>query len=123
MNLELIKIIDKIIENKYPKNNHKKFYSNEYYLINIFEMLNDINKWETLAKLKSYIPISINNKVAKSHYDAIRKKIIKWSRDGIFKSAFNECINLKSVNKDIENKRYYLLDNARVHKTKNFLLI
>ena len=102
MNLELIRIINKIIEDKYPKNNHKKFYSNEYYLINIFEMLNDINKWETLAKLKSYIPVSINNKVAKTHYDTIRKKFIKWSKDGIFKTAFNECINLKSVNKDIE---------------------
>ena len=102
MDLELIKIIDKIIEDKYPKNNHKKFYSNEYYLINIFEMLNDINKWETLSKLKSYIPVSINNKVAKTHYDTIRKKFIKWSKDGIFKTAFDECINLKSVNKDIE---------------------
>ena len=44
MNLELIKIFNKIIDNKYCKNNHKKFYSNEYYLINIFDMLNNINK-------------------------------------------------------------------------------
>ena len=63
MDLELIKIINKIIEDKYPKNNHKKFYSNEYYLINIFEMLNDINKWETLTKLKSYNPVFINKKL------------------------------------------------------------
>jgi len=92
MDLELIKIINKIIEDKYPKNNHKKFYSNEYYLINIFEMLNDINKWETLTKLKSYNPVFINKKVAKTHYDTIRKKFIKWAKDGIFKTAFDECI-------------------------------
>jgi hypothetical protein len=102
MDKKLIEIFDKIIVNKYSNNNHKKFYSNEYYLINIFEMINDINKWETLTKLKSYKPILINNKLAKSHYDTIRKKFIKWCRDGIFKLAFDECMNLKSVNKDIE---------------------
>ncbi len=37
-------------------------------------MLNDVNKWETLTKLKSYKPININNKIPKSHYDTIRKK-------------------------------------------------
>ena len=102
MDKKLIEIFDKIIVNKYSNNNHKKFYSNEYYLINIFEMIKDINKWETLTKLKSYKPILINNKLAKSHYDTIRKKFIKWCRDGIFKLAFDECMNLKSVNKDIE---------------------
>ncbi len=45
MDTELIKIFDKIIDNKYPINKHKKYYSNEYYLKNIFELLNDINKW------------------------------------------------------------------------------
>ena len=43
MDSELIKIFNKIIDNKYPKNNHKKFYSNEYYLTNIFLMLNELN--------------------------------------------------------------------------------
>ena len=102
MDTELIKIFNKIIDETYPKNNHKKYYSNEYYLVNIFQMLNDINKWETLKKLKSYEPININNKIAKSHYDTIRKKFIKWCKDGIFKKAFDECINLKSINNDIE---------------------
>ena len=65
-------------------------------------MLNDINKWKTLIKLKSYEPVNINNKVAKSHYDTIRKKFVKWSNDGIFKLAFDECMNLKNVNNNIE---------------------
>ena len=102
MDIKLIEIFNKIINDRYKMNKHKKYYSNEYYLINIFEMLNDINKWKTLNKLKSYEPVLINNKLAKSHYDTIRKKFIKWSNDGIFKSAFEECINLNSVNNDIE---------------------
>jgi len=101
MDTKLIEILNKIINNKY-NNNHKKYYSNEYYLINIFEMLNDINKWKTLSKLKSFEPVLINNKLAKTHYDTIRKKFIKWSNDGIFKLAFVECLNLKSINSDIE---------------------
>ena len=102
MDLELIKILSKIIDNKYCKNNHKKYYSNEYYLINIFEMLNDVNKWKTLNKLKSFEPVNINNKIAKNHHDTIRKKFLKWCKDGIFKLAFDECINLKSINNNIE---------------------
>ena len=102
MDIELIKIFNKIIDNKYKVTKHKKYYSNEYYLTNIFEMLNDINKWKTLIKLKSYEPVNINNKVAKSHYDTIRKKFVKWTNDGIFKLAFNECLNLKNVNNNIQ---------------------
>ena len=37
-------------------------------------MLNDINKWETLKKLKSYNPVIINGKESKNHYSTIRKK-------------------------------------------------
>lgn len=103
MDNKLIEIFNKIINDKYKPNKHKKYYSNEYYLINIFEMLNDINKWKSLTKLKTYNPILINNNnKSKSHYDTIRKKFIKWSKDNIFKLAFQECINLKSINRDIE---------------------
>ena len=114
MDLKLIEIFTKIIDNKYKVNKHKKYYSNEYYLKNIFLMLNDINKWivhlqmaiwlcqKTLIKLKSYEPVLINNKIAKSHFDTIRKKFVKWVNDGIFKLAFDECMNLKNINKNVE---------------------
>jgi hypothetical protein len=95
MDLELIKILSKIIDNKYCKNNHKKYYSNEYYFINIFEMLNDINKWKTLNKLKSFEPVNINNKIAKNHHDTIKKKFLKWCKDGIFKLAFESIHQFK----------------------------
>ena len=101
MDKKIIKILDKIITKKYKKTKHKTYYSNEYYLINIFEMLNDINKWETLKKLKTYNPIMINGKEAKSHYETIRKKFNKWSNDGIFEMGFEECINLKNINKSM----------------------
>ena len=102
MNTQLISIFNEVINDKYSKTKHKTYYSNEYYLTNIFEMLNDINKWETLVKLKTYNPVSINNKIATTHYSTIRKKFNKWSNDGIFESAFNKCINLEKINKDIK---------------------
>ena len=102
MDLKLIEIFTKIIDNKYRVNKHKKYYSNEYYLKNIFLMLNDINKWKTLIKLKSYEPVLINDKIAKSYFDTIRKKFVKWVNDGIFKLAFDECMNLKNINKNVE---------------------
>ena len=102
MDKRLIQIFDKIITDKYTKTIHKTYYSNEYYLTNIFEMLNDINRWETLKKLKTYNPLIINGKEAKSHYETIRKKFNKWSNDGIFEMAFEECINYNKINKSIE---------------------
>ena len=102
MDKRLIQIFDKIITDKYTKTKHKTYYSNEYYLTNIFEMLNDINRWETLKKLKTYNPLIINGKEAKSHYETIRKKFNKWSNDGIFEMAFEECINYNKINKSIE---------------------
>jgi len=102
MDTELINIFNEVIDNKYNKTKHKTYYSNEYYLTNIFEMLNDINKWETLKKLKTYNPVIINNKIASTHYSTIRKKFNKWSNDGIFESAFSKCINLTKKNLDIK---------------------
>ena len=102
MDKKLIQIFDKILTNKYTKTRHKTYYSNEYYLTNIFEMLNDVNRWETLKKLKTYNPLIINDKEAKSHYNTIRKKFNKWSNDGIFEMAFEECINYNKINKSIE---------------------
>lgn len=102
MDQQLIDIFNKVIEKKYKKTNHKIYYSNEYYLTNIFEMLNDINKWETLTKLKSYNPVIINGKESKNHYDTIRKKFNKWCDDGIFETAFIECIDKTKINQSIK---------------------
>jgi len=57
---------------------------------------------KTLIKLKSYEPVLIKDKIAKSHFDTIRKKFVKWVNDGIFKLAFDECMNLKNINSIIE---------------------
>ena len=73
INKEIIKILDKIITNKYnyKTKNYKRVYTNEYYLLNIFEMLNDINKWETLKKFKTYNPFLYNYIESKYHYKVI----------------------------------------------------
>ena len=65
-------------------------------------MLNDINKWETLKKLKTYNPCLYNDKEAKYHYKVIQNKFIKWCKDCIFKTAFDNLINTEYINKDIK---------------------
>ena len=98
---QFINIFDEIIKNKYKQTKHKVYYSNEYYLNNIFEMLNDINKWNMLKKLKIYNPVCINNKIAKFHFKTIENKYKKWCNDNIFEMAFNSCINYKNINKSV----------------------
>jgi hypothetical protein len=39
-------------------------------------MLNDINKWKTLKKLKMYNPFLYNGKESKYHYKVIQNTII-----------------------------------------------
>ena len=96
---QLINILDKTIKDKYKPNKHKVYYSNEYYLTNILEMLNDINKWNTLKKMNIHQPVIINGKIAKNHYKTIENKYRKWCNDGIFETAFQSIINERMIKK------------------------
>lgn len=64
------------------KNRYKSKYTNEYYLNFIFYMLNDINKWSFITKLKEY------NSSFKYHYKTIYNKFLYWSKNFVFKKAF-----------------------------------
>ncbi len=89
-------------------------------------MLNDINKWivylqmaiwlcqKTLIKLKSYELVLINDKIAKSYFDTIRKKFVKWVNDGIFKLAFDECMILINIYKNVE----LIIDSIFINNNK-----
>lgn len=73
--------------NKISKPRHKKYdskvkYSNEYYLTMIIFMLNDVNNWKFLSKLKTY------NSEAKYHYKTIYNKFRLWTSLGVFKNAY-----------------------------------
>ena len=57
-------------------------YSDEYYLNFIFYMLNDINKWSFIVKLKDY------NSKFKYHYKTIYNKFVYWSNNNVFYNAF-----------------------------------
>jgi len=61
---------------------YKVKYSDEYYLNFIFYMLNDINKWSFIVKLKDY------NSKFKYHYKTIYNKFIYWSKNKVFYNAF-----------------------------------
>ena len=72
-------------------------------------MLNDINKWSSLNKLKSCNPVLINGKKAFNHSSTIKKKFNKQSEDSIFKFAFQKCINL-SIDSSFINNKYGIED-------------
>ena len=52
--------------------------------------------------MKIFNPVLIGGKIAITHHETIRKKFNKFSNDGIFELAFNECINLIKINSSIE---------------------
>jgi len=64
------------------KNRYKVKYSNIYYLNFIFYVLNDINNWFFISKLKDY------NSKYKYHYKSIYNKFLHWSKNNVFKNAF-----------------------------------
>jgi hypothetical protein len=85
MNLELLNLclieIKKLNKN-IDRNRYKVKYTDKYYLKFIFYMLNDINKWNFITKLKDY------NSKYKYHYKTIYNKFLYWSKNDIFKNAF-----------------------------------
>lgn len=87
------------------KNRYKSKYTNEYYLNFIFYILNDINKWSFITKLKEY------NSLFKYHYKTIYNKFLYWSKNFIFKKAFynylfNNNTNLLLINATSINNKY-----------------
>jgi len=57
-------------------------YLNTYYLNFIFNVLNDVNNWFFILKLKDY------NLKYKYHYKSIYNKFLHWSKNNVFKNAF-----------------------------------
>ena len=67
-------------------------YSDEYYLNFIFYMLNNINKWSFIVKLKDY------NSKFKYHYKTIYNKFVYWSNNNVFYNAFYNYHLKKNTN-------------------------
>ena len=99
---EFIKITKNNILDFYKEDFNKKYkrkYSIDYYLNLIFELINDVNNWNAISKLKIYNPIiKNNNKIPKYHWKTVQNLFNKWSRDGIFKIGFDNYINKKNIN-------------------------
>ena len=64
------------------RNRYKVKYSDEYYLNFIFYVLNDVNNWFFISKLKDY------DSKYKYHYKTIYNKFLYWSKKDVFKNAF-----------------------------------
>jgi hypothetical protein len=101
---EFIKITKNNILNFYKDNFEKKYkrkYTIEYYINLMFELINDVNNWHSISKLKIYNPIiKKNNNVPKYHWKTVQNLFNKWSHDGIFKMGFENYINKKTIKMD-----------------------
>ena len=75
------------IANNAYKNVRKRKYKLDYYLNKFLLLLNELNKWQSLSVIDE-IP---NQK--KFHWKTIYNEFIKWSKDNIFKIAFEKFIN------------------------------
>ena len=111
MNQELIKLclieINKLNQ-KINRNRYKVKYSDEYYLNFIFYMLNDINKWSFISKLKDY------KSHFKYHYKSIYNKFVYWSKNKVFYNTFynyyfKSNINLLLIDATSINNKLILL--------------
>ena len=99
-----------IVENKY-KTVRKRKYSFDYYIKNFIKMLSDNNNWENL-KLDNDTPY---------HWKTIYNEYNKWSKDGIFETAYNYFIkeNYFKLSKLKNNKFINLFIDVTKISNKN----
>lgn len=101
------KYILKCAKNKYPVIRKRRF-SPEYYLNNFILLLDDVNKWKSLKLVYK----NNGNDNAKFHWKSIYNEYNKWSKDGIFKDAFNNFMK----------KHYFKMSRIKKHKKINMFI-
>ena len=92
MNTLLSECIKKQVALKCP-NKRKPKYTTDYYLTNIIDLLTDFVKWSSLIKSNNYI-----NK-SKYHYKTIADIHKLWSDNGVYESAYIECVQKQNISK------------------------
>jgi hypothetical protein len=84
--------INKINKLRHPKYNKKIKYNDEYYLIMIYYMLNDVNNWKFLSNLK------LCKSEYKYHYKTIYNKFRLWTSLKVFENAFKNYNTIYKTN-------------------------
>ena len=80
------------IANNAYKNVRKRKYKLDYYLNKFLLLLNELNKWQSLS-------ITQQNEIqTKFHWKTVYNEFNKWSKDNIFKIAFEKFINTNYFN-------------------------
>ena len=69
----------------YQEEVRKRKYKLDYYLNSFLLLLNDVNNWKTLS--------IINHNHKKFHWKTVYNEFCRWSKDNIFKIAFEKFIN------------------------------
>jgi hypothetical protein len=103
------------IANNAYKNVRKRKYKLDYYLNKFLLLLNELNKWQSLSVIDE-IP---NQK--DFHWKTIYNEFNKWSKDNIFKIAFEKFINTNYFNHSRvrQNKKLNLfIDVTKIHNLK-----
>lgn len=96
------------------KGNYRQIYCNEYKLLLIFELRNNIVKWKDLSKSIYYEPINC----PKYHYKSIHSQYCRWCHNNIFKNAFltitpydnDDNIDI-NIDGDDDDDDYYIIDS------------
>jgi hypothetical protein len=97
------KCILEIAKSKYP-NVRKRKYELGYYLKAFIRMLKNVNKWEEI--------VDKSDNCKEYHWKTISNEFIKWTKDGIFKEAFNTFL--------INN--YFKFSNVKQNKQINMFI-
>ena len=103
------------IANNAYKEVRKRKYNLDYYLNSFLLLLNDVNNWKTLS--------IINQNHKKFHWKTVYNEFCRWSKDNIFKIAFEKFINTNYFkhSKVRQNKRLNLfIDVTKIHNLKGF---
>jgi hypothetical protein len=77
--------------NKYKQPKHNTKYSNKYYLTHILDVLGDVVTWKSLIKVRT---ISSNKTY---HYKTINKIHLEWSRNEVYKKAYNKMLKINNL--------------------------
>jgi hypothetical protein len=77
----------------------KRTFSLEYYLDHFCELLNDVNKWKTLSKLKTIASTK------KYHWKSIQNEFYRWDQHNVFVNAHNKFI-----------RKYYFIMKPKLKK-------
>ena len=79
----ILNVVNRLYPNKY-----KSKFNNAYYLKHMITVLRDVHSWNSLGNI-----LKESYNVSKFHHKRIYNVFLKWSKNDVFKIAYNELLN------------------------------